>query len=221
MLTTRTPLSQIGQNRPTYDAQSSPHMPSSPLNPYTKGYRTPSMNASTSQAQNQSRRASYKAKKPLFPALLSPEPTQKALLRDRLKAKCVERAKKDRTKTVKRRAEGSASNSNVFASSSDYDGSSDMEMDQDDGDDDDDEDDLVSWNILNTPHHVLTPIPPQLFHRVVMADRRRQQHRAAYSFQEEVGSSYDPSIEEEAEWEKQQALHNGEISIALPVDSFA
>lgn len=41
----------------------------------------------------------------------------------------------------------------------------------------------------------------QLFIRFMAADMRRDRHRQEYHFQRHVGSSFDPELEDMAEWE--------------------
>jgi len=102
------------------------------------------------------------------------ESTHEVFLRDRMKAKCVEKLSKDRAK-ARLKKYGDAHQ----GSSSDGDLSSDMEM-EDEGIDE-----------LDDP----------MLQRVMAAETRRERHRQQYLFERQVGSSFDPDIEDMDAWE--------------------
>ncbi|KAH8097075.1 hypothetical protein BXZ70DRAFT_944181 [Cristinia sonorae] len=109
------------------------------------------------------------------PASDGMEIPRKAVLRERFKAKCVERAQKDRARRVsgKRGLSSDASSDGIDA---------DMEC----GDDDDDE-------FLND----------ELFSRIMKTVNHKQKYQYKLSYQHDVGSSFDPELEDVDEWENE------------------
>jgi len=104
-----------------------------------------------------------------------PEDPQKQFLRERIKAKCLERAQKARARAVKNRR---------------YTGYSDRSSDGFEMDDDEDEeendDDIMG---------------DELFRRIMAQTNRKMNHNYRLSYALEVGSSFDPNLEDVAEWE--------------------
>lgn len=111
------------------------------------------------------------------------------------------RVAKDRSKTkaaarAKRAYDQSSSDGGEFL------GSSDMEMDDDDEDDGKDEvDDPVSPLTAFLPSPKMLKGMGQLFQRFMAAEMRRNEHRQRYLFEHQVGSSFDPDMEDMADWE--------------------
>ncbi|KAG8895232.1 hypothetical protein FRB99_000692 [Tulasnella sp. 403] len=171
------PAFQLANNHKSLDklspsTQSSPFMPSSPLNPYSSAKNRGSLSASgTPQLDgsiSSSRRTSYKARRPVASGTsATPEAPFASFLRDKMKAKCVERIAKDRSKARKKFQ---------MNSSSEAGGSSDAEMEEDEDEEMADDD-------------------PMLL-RFMAAEMRRQRHREQYLFECQVGSSFDPDMEE-------------------------
>ncbi|KAI5117281.1 hypothetical protein M0805_005606 [Coniferiporia weirii] len=105
------------------------------------------------------------------------ETGQAAFLRERFKAKCFERARRAREKSVqRRRASASDASSDGF----------DVDMLIDEADEKDDD------GIFDD----------ELFQRIVKNERRKLTHAYALSYELDVGSSFDPDIEDVAEWEE-------------------
>ncbi|KAF9558560.1 hypothetical protein CPC08DRAFT_751378 [Agrocybe pediades] len=104
--------------------------------------------------------------------------TQKTLLRDRLKARCLERAVKAREKAVKGRRGTTGSEANL--------NSDDVEMEveeEEEGDED--------------------IMQDELFRRIVANANRKQTHSYRVSYALEVGSSFDPDLEDVDRWEQE------------------
>ncbi|KAI0938667.1 hypothetical protein AcV5_000294 [Taiwanofungus camphoratus] len=99
------------------------------------------------------------------------EAPRKAFLRERFRARCIERAQKDRERKIKGKRHAS----------------SDASSDGDDlmGEDEDEE----------------TIINDELFRRIMTNVKRRQQHQYRLSYAYDVGSSFDPDMEDVNEWE--------------------
>ncbi|THH16606.1 hypothetical protein EW146_g4067 [Bondarzewia mesenterica] len=110
------------------------------------------------------------------------EPPRNVLLRERFKARCLERAIKAREAKVKHGRAGCTSGPSS-------DGDFDDGMDMDDDEDDDDDDDFM----LND----------ELFRRIMASANRKRQHQYRVSYQLDVGSSFDPDMEDVGEWERQ------------------
>ncbi|KAJ3724145.1 hypothetical protein DFJ43DRAFT_640393 [Lentinula guzmanii] len=108
--------------------------------------------------------------------------SQNAMLRDRFKQRCLERAEKARAKAhaAKRR---SGPDSDVFDA-----------MDDDIEEDDED------------------VIQGEFYQRIMMNQARQQRHAYLRSYYAEVGSSFDPDLEDAAAWERE--LHAPEPSQA-------
>lgn len=104
-------------------------------------------------------------------AVPTEEAPRKAFLRERFKARCVERAQRDRERKIKGRR-------NVMSEASDE-GDDDMM-------DDEGEEEMIN---------------DELFRRLVASGKRKEQHAYCVSYQRDVGSSFDPVLEETAEWE--------------------
>jgi len=106
------------------------------------------------------------------------ENPRSALLRDRLRQRCASRAQEARTKRVERERRRNGLSSD----------GEDMSMESDEEDDDD---------VLND----------ELFRRIIASAKHKQRHSYRLSFQDEVGSSLDPDMEDIAELER--ALQEG------------
>ncbi|THH04349.1 hypothetical protein EW145_g5581 [Phellinidium pouzarii] len=128
------------------------------------------------------RRSQYKSRTagPSNRAIGSPpasETNQTVFLRERFKAKCFERARLAREKGVlRRRSAASDISSDGF----------DVEMDMDDEDIRDDDDGFDD----------------ELFQRIVTNEKRKLAHTYALSYELDVGSSFDPDMEDAEEWER-------------------
>ncbi|KAI0336868.1 hypothetical protein GY45DRAFT_1315557 [Cubamyces sp. BRFM 1775] len=107
-------------------------------------------------------------------AIPTEEAPRKAFLRERLKARCIERAVKKRERAVAR-------GSRHLSSEGSSDGVDEM-MDEDD------EDEEVMLN-------------DELFQRIVESAKRKQRHAYRMSYTYDVGSSFDPDIEDIKSWE--------------------
>ncbi|KIO31926.1 hypothetical protein M407DRAFT_122155 [Tulasnella calospora MUT 4182] len=184
----RTPLQPLqhsgGSPHSLSQHSSSPCAPSSPLNPYTarKGRSSrSSLSSSGSATLPSNRKAQYKARRPAYSLAPAPEPPVNGFLRDKIMAKCAERVAKDREKAKKREKR-------KYASSSSEAGSSDVEMSSD-GEDEDDAKDEVD---------------DSLYLRLMADQNRRDRHNQMYLFERQVGSSFDPDIEDLAEWEEDE-----------------
>ncbi|KAJ7274865.1 hypothetical protein C8J57DRAFT_1177729 [Mycena rebaudengoi] len=140
--------------------------------------RVPSLPVASS-----SRTSSYSRPARLNPPLLFGEVTedpQKEFLRARLKQRCLERASRERARVVKKKR---------FMSTSEV-GSDDanMEVEMDDEDEDDKEEgDDPAFDVL--------------FTRIMRNVTRKRDHAYLYSYDREVGSSFDPALEESQNWE--------------------
>ncbi|KAJ3797641.1 hypothetical protein GGU11DRAFT_683208 [Lentinula aff. detonsa] len=99
--------------------------------------------------------------------------SQNAMLRDRFKQRCLERAEKARAKAhaAKRR---SGPDSDIFDAMDD-----DMEEDDED------------------------VIQGEFYQRIMMNQARQQRHAYLRSYYAEVGSSFDPDLEDAAAWERE------------------
>ena len=126
-------------------------------------------------------------------ALIPVEDPQKAFLREKFKARCFERAVKAREKAIrgKRYAGGSSS-----------DGFDDIMDDGEEEDDDDIMQDEVPFSFLRLLSLVL-PYLFQLFRRIMANASSKQRHSYRVSYSHEVGSSFDPDLEDINEWERE------------------
>ncbi|TFK41785.1 hypothetical protein BDQ12DRAFT_720597 [Crucibulum laeve] len=107
----------------------------------------------------------------------SGEDSQKIFLREKFKARCFERAAKARAKAVRgRRYMGTSE-----ASSDGFDDA----MDEDDEEDDDD------------------IMQDELFRRIMANTNRKDKHSYKVSYAQEVGSSFDPDMEDINSWEEE------------------
>ncbi|KDR72740.1 hypothetical protein GALMADRAFT_252956 [Galerina marginata CBS 339.88] len=102
---------------------------------------------------------------------------QKVFLRDRLKARCLERAVKAREQAIRGKRRG-----HLNEPSSD-----DQPMDDDDEEDDED------------------IMQDELFRRIMNNVSRKQTHSYRVSYAQEVGSSFDPDLEDVSSWEQELA----------------
>ncbi|KAI0777760.1 hypothetical protein BD413DRAFT_519350 [Trametes elegans] len=104
------------------------------------------------------------------------EAPRKAFLRERLKARCIERAAQKRSRAVAR-------GSRHMSSDGSSDGVDEM-MDEDDEDED---------SMLND----------ELFRRIVDSAKRKERHAYRVSYACDVGSSFDPDMEDPGSWESE------------------
>jgi len=135
----------------------------------------------------QRRRSSYKA--PFAPISLlnaksndlagTTEDPQKAFLRERFKARCFERARKDRERTRRRVSDSRSSDGSFSGGSSDGDAEMDSEGEEEDED----------------------VMQDELFRRIMVNTSRKQKHSYRLSYAYEVGSSIDPDMEDVGRWE--------------------
>jgi len=100
--------------------------------------------------------------------------SRSTLLRDRLRQRCARQAQQARTKRVERERRRKSSSSD----------GEDMSMESDEE---------VDEEVL---------INDELFHRIVASASRKQHYSYRLSFQDEVGSSLDPDMEDITEWER-------------------
>ncbi|KAH9852553.1 hypothetical protein C2E23DRAFT_868680 [Lenzites betulinus] len=111
-------------------------------------------------------------------AVPTEEAPRKAFLRERLKARCIERAAKKRERAIQR-------GSRHLSSEGSSDGVDEM-MDEDDEDEDED--------------HMLND---ELFRRIVESAKSKQRHAYRLSYAYDVGSSFDPDMEDPRSWEEE------------------
>ncbi|KAG1771990.1 hypothetical protein EV702DRAFT_1134966 [Suillus placidus] len=104
----------------------------------------------------------------------TPENPQKTFLRDRFKARCLERAQKQRHDKVQKQR--TRSSSDVFF---------DSEMDCDE----DEDDEFVMQD--------------ELFRRIIANTAHKQNHSYRLSYSYDVGSSFDPDMEDVNRWESE------------------
>jgi hypothetical protein len=137
----------------------------------------------------QRRKSGYKA---AFPLLFNPsadgataEEPQKAFLRERFKARCFARAKKDREKA--RRRTRRASVGSISGGSSDGDGDFEMEDEDEDAEKEEEDEDAAMQD--------------ELFRRIMANLSRKQRHTYRLSYAHDVGSSVDPDMEDIGRWE--------------------
>ncbi|KAF8970069.1 hypothetical protein BDZ97DRAFT_1652738 [Flammula alnicola] len=105
---------------------------------------------------------------------------QKVFLRNRFKARCFERAVKARDKAIR----GKRSASMIEPSSDDY----QMDDEEEEGDED--------------------IMQDELFRRIMANTNRKQSYSFKVSYAQEVGSSFDPDIEDVNSWEQELAASN-------------
>ncbi|TFK65506.1 hypothetical protein BDN72DRAFT_962472 [Pluteus cervinus] len=145
---------------------------------------------SSSQAQNRTSPSAFPPSSPGSNPFLNPDApgasppifsgsfgTEKALLRNQFKAKCLERAVQARRKAIQGKRLTQAGSDFGFSSS---DGPDEM-MDADD-----EEDDMLE---------------DELFRRIMVQADKRAKNAYDISFSREFGSSFDPSLEEADTWE--------------------
>ncbi|KAG5652640.1 hypothetical protein H0H81_004252 [Sphagnurus paluster] len=140
--------------------------------------RTPSTPISSSSRTYFNARAVGSSGGPVFGsggsvATPTAEDPQKTFLRQKFKAKCLERATKAREKAIKGRRYHNETSSDGF----------DESMDDDDEEDDD------------------SIMQDELFRRIMSNVNRRDKHSFRTSYAHDVGSSFDPDMEDVGEWE--------------------
>ncbi|KAG6379884.1 hypothetical protein JVT61DRAFT_10446 [Boletus reticuloceps] len=113
------------------------------------------------------------AKLPFRTGNQTPEEPQKVFLRERLQARCREHAQQLRKRTVNSRR-----SSDMF---------SDVFMDCDD--DEEESDDVIMQD--------------ELFRRIIQNTNRKKEHSYRVSYAFEVGSSFDPDMEDPSAWENE------------------
>ncbi|KAG6901924.1 hypothetical protein C0995_006635 [Termitomyces sp. Mi166 len=123
---------------------------------------------------------------------LPPLDPQKAFLREKFKVRCFERAAKARERAVKGKRYLSEPSSDGF----------DEVMDDDEEEDDD------------------AIMADELFRRIVNHSNRKARHSYRLSYAEEVGSSFDPDLEDPEEWENElTASGSGRSSLDVSEDA--
>ncbi|KAL7284131.1 hypothetical protein ACG7TL_001412 [Trametes sanguinea] len=132
-------------------------------------------------------------------AVPTEEAPRKAFLRERLKARCIERA-------VKKRERALAKGSRHLSSEGSSDGVDEM-MDEDDEDEDSMLNDEVCGAFPSMIGETVADylVTMQLFHRIVESAKHKQRHAYRLSYAYDVGSSFDPAIDDVQDWE--EALH--------------
>jgi len=100
------------------------------------------------------------------------EAPRNTFLRERFRARCIERAQKDREKKIRGKRHMQEPSSDGV----------DEDMDQDD----EDEGALMD---------------DELFRRIITSTNRKQQHSYRLSYSQDVGSSFDPNLEDINQWE--------------------
>ncbi|OJT01731.1 hypothetical protein TRAPUB_7787 [Trametes pubescens] len=108
-------------------------------------------------------------------AVPTEEAPRKAFLKERLTARVIERAARKRERAVQR-------GSRHLSSEGSSDGADEM-MDEDDEDED-------------------TMLNDELFRRIVESAKRKQRHAYRLSYADDVGSSFDPDMEDPQSWEE-------------------
>ncbi|KAG6910711.1 hypothetical protein DXG01_008241 [Tephrocybe rancida] len=119
----------------------------------------------------------------------TPLDPQKTFLREKFKARCFERAAKARDKAIKGKRYLSEASSDGF----------DESMDDDDEEDDDD------------------IMQDELFRRIMSNANRKARHKFRISYADEVGSSFDPDMDNADEWEHELAA-SGSAPGRSPLD---
>ncbi|KAI0372034.1 hypothetical protein BV20DRAFT_1120252 [Pilatotrama ljubarskyi] len=122
-------------------------------------------------------------------AVPTEEAPRKAFLRERLKARCIERAAQKRERAIHK-------GSRHMSSEGSSDGVDEM-MDEDDEDED---------VMLND----------ELFRRIVESAKRKERHAYRLSYACDVGSSFDPDMEDPQDWESE--LHASASTSVTPDD---
>ncbi|KAI1798127.1 hypothetical protein LXA43DRAFT_10069 [Ganoderma leucocontextum] len=107
-------------------------------------------------------------------AAATEEPHRKTFLRERLKARCLQRAAQKRDRALTR-------GNRHLSSDRSSDGMEEM-MDEDDEEED-------------------TMLNDELFRRIVESAKRKQRHAYRLSYAHDVGSSFDPDMEDPQSWE--------------------
>ncbi|KIP10832.1 hypothetical protein PHLGIDRAFT_115179 [Phlebiopsis gigantea 11061_1 CR5-6] len=123
----------------------------------------------------------------------SEEPTRTTILRERFKARCIEKANQDRERKVKgkRRA--------MDLSSDGFDELMDCEEDEDDD------------TVMNDP----------FFQRIISNLKQKSKHSYRLSYAQDVGDSFDPDMEDLAEWEQPDEEEPPSESADLNVEDLA
>lgn len=106
----------------------------------------------------------------------SAEDSQKAFLREKFKARCFERAARAREKAIRGKRYVSEASSDGF----------DDAMDDDDEEEDDD--DIMQ---------------DELFRRIMADASSKERHSYRVSYAHDVGSSFDPDLDDINEWERE------------------
>ncbi|KDQ60368.1 hypothetical protein JAAARDRAFT_56273 [Jaapia argillacea MUCL 33604] len=175
----------LPENHQPYHSSPLASSPSSSPIPAAQARRRSQYKSQTTPASSSARRrSSLKPLPHLFALNVDPrqgspsvveEPPQKALLRERFKARCFERAKKAREKAVKGKRWNELSS----------DGLDDMDCEMDD--------DEECEEALND----------ELFGRIMASVNRKSQYSYRVSYADEVGSSIDPDMEDIGQWEQE------------------
>lgn len=128
------------------------------------------------------------------PLTVSADENRRAVLRERFRSQCLERAHKDR----QRKIDGKRRMSSEFSS----DGPDEM-MDFEGSEDEDAilNDEVTSYASFRHIAYGLDTL--QLFGRIMSSVKRKQQHQYRLSYAQEVGSSFDPDFDDVTEWENE------------------
>jgi hypothetical protein len=115
------------------------------------------------------------------------DPARRSLLRERFKQRCFERAQREREAKIRAGRKHAAYSSE----------GEDLDMDDEEGFLDDDVRDACStrWSACLIPE-------TQFFARIMQSVERKQQHEYRLSYQQDVGSSFDPDMEDVGQWER-------------------
>ena len=122
------------------------------------------------------------------------EAPRKAVLRDRFKARCIERAQKDRARKIsgRRGLSSDASSDGIDA---------DMDIGEEEEEEEFLNDEVRPLLPMQSPGRNLSV--PQLFSRIMQSVNKKQKHQYRLSYQQDVGSSFDPELDDIAEWENE------------------
>ncbi|GBE89013.1 hypothetical protein SCP_1500150 [Sparassis crispa] len=137
--------------------------------------------------KSEPRRASLGGSQRAEAVVPTEEAPRKAFLRERFRQRCIERAQKDRERKIRGKR---------YMSDLSSDGADEC-MDEDDEDEEAIMDD-------------------ELFRRIMSSANRKQQHSYRLSYSYDVGSSFDPDLEDLDEWEAQ--LNDVQPDVPVPED---
>ncbi|KAL0950765.1 hypothetical protein HGRIS_007533 [Hohenbuehelia grisea] len=128
-------------------------------------------------------------------ASTDPKDVKRDALREKFKAKCLQRAMKERNKAVRGKRYAGPS-SEAWSATSDA-------MDEDDDDTEETVEDIMR---------------DELFQKILENANRKTRHSYRVSYEREVGSSFDPNLEDAAAWEAELSAAPLEAAAALASD---